>query len=362
MENQDLHPADVLNEVLEAVRLRSAIYCRATMTGDWGFRVAQRDHARFHFVKTGSCWIEVDGAKDAQHLKAGDLVILTSGQRHSLRARPDSPVEELVGLLKRYPLDEKRNFLWDNGGAATSLLCGGFRLDEQRTNPLLSTLPPVLIVQDGMSTAISVRSAFELAEAELIAGNIGMDALVSRMSDVIFLQAIRATFTSSSTQPPGLLRGLSDQSVGRALAAMHSRVEYAWTTQLLAKEIGMSRSGFSSRFFEFLGEPPMTYLTRWRLNRAAFLLRSSGSKVPSVALAVGYESEASFSRAFKRCFGLSPGAYRRHQEALQSRNASDSGAEESSPLYPSDFKRDTLRLQPAATRNRKSQRNSHKVV
>lgn len=352
MGTQDLHPADVLNEVLQAVRLRSAIYCRATMTGNWGFRVAQRDHARFHFVKTGSCWIEVDGAKDGQYLMAGDLVILTSGQRHSLRASPDSPVEDLVDLLKRYPLDPKRNFLWDNGGPATALLCGGFHLEEQRANPLLSTLPPVLIVRDGMNASIFLRGAFELAEAELVAGNIGMDALVSRMSDVIFLHAIRASFASTSTQAPGLLRGLSDPSIGRALAAMHSRVDCAWTTQLLAKEIGMSRSGFSSRFFELLGEPPMTYLTRWKLNRAAFLLRSNGLKIPSVALAVGYESEASFSRAFKRCFGLSPGAYRRHHAALQSRSNSESTQEESTPLYPSDFKRDTLLSPPRAARKK----------
>jgi AraC-like DNA-binding protein len=318
--------------------LRSAIYCRATMTGKWGFRVERRDHARFHFVKTGRCWLEADGSDEPIRLETGDLVILTGGQGHVLRASLDSPVEPLVDLLKRLPLDQKKVFLWENGGPCTTMLCGGFRLEEQRVNPLLSTLPPLLIVRDHVTAGISLRAAFELAEAEVVAGHPGSEALVSRMSDVIFLQAVRASIAVDCARAPGFIRGLSDPAVGRALAAIHSRLDLAWTVEALAKEVGMSRSAFSSRFAGLVGEPPMTYLSRWRLNRAALWLRSSDMKILKVSMAVGYDSEASLSRAFKRLYGLSPGMYRRHCAAADGDASVDPRLPERMRLYPSDFK------------------------
>src|SRR5262249_38616064 len=118
-----LNAENVLNEVLQSIRLRSAIYCRARVTGDWGFRVEARDHARFHFVKSGYCWAEIDGTKDPIRLDKGDLAILTKGQGHILRSSLNSRVEPLVALLKQLPLDRKRSFVWDNGGAATTMLC-----------------------------------------------------------------------------------------------------------------------------------------------------------------------------------------------------------------------------------------------
>jgi len=337
MRSPQIKPQDVLNEVLQSVRLRSAIYCRAHMTGEWGFRVEARDHARFHFVKSGNCWIHIDDTNNPIQLDCGDLVILTRGQGHVLRGSIDSPVEPLTELLKRMPLDEKRRFVWDNGGAATTMLCGGFRLEEQRANPLLSTLPPVLVVRDRVAKGISLRNVFELAEAELMAGNLGTEALVSRVSDVIFLHAIRSCFGADCGRVPGLIKGLGDPNVGQALTAMHSEIERPWTVEALASQIGMSRSAFASRFLELVGEPPMTYLARWRLNRGAVLLRTNAFKMLQVATSVGYDSEASFSRAFRRLFGLSPGAYRRHFAATSNDAAPHEAQITSVPLYPSDF-------------------------
>lgn len=323
--------------MLQSVRLRSAVYCRARMTGAWGFRVERRDHARFHFVKSGQCWLEVDGSGDPIRLTTGDLVILTGGQAHSLRSSLDSPVESLADLLERLPLDQKKNFVWENGGPCTIILCGGFRLEEQRAHPLLSTLPPVLLVQEPSTPGISLRAAFELAEVELLTGHPGSDALVSRMSDVIFLQAIRASLAAHCERAPGFIKGLSDPEIGQALIAMHTRLNRSWKVETLARDVGMSRSSFSSRFAELVGEPPMTYLSRWRLNRAAHWLRSSDATILRVAAAVGYDSEASLSRAFKRLFGLSPGVYRRHCAAANGGALKDSASVENFPLYPSDF-------------------------
>src|SRR5437899_5337421 len=128
----------VLTEVLQAVRLRSALYCRARMTSRWGFKVEQRDHARFHYITSGRCWIEIDDTHDPLQLNQGDLVILYRGQAHTLRDHLDSPVERLAELLLRLPLDRKKNFVWENGGDRTTMLCGGFRLEERTANPLLT--------------------------------------------------------------------------------------------------------------------------------------------------------------------------------------------------------------------------------
>ncbi len=312
MDSQRLRRDDVLHEVLQAIRLRSALYCRARMSARWGFRTALRDDARFHFITSGRCWVQDDGPDGPILLNQGDLVILTQGQSHVMRDDLDSPVEALSSLLERHPLDEKKNFVWENGGDCTTMLCGGFRLEERRANPLLATLPRVLVVRKSESAGFSLLSAFNLVEAELAAGNPGSEAIISRISDAIFLQAIRASFTANHGGTPPWVRALLHTQIGEALVAMHSRLHEPWTVEALASEAGMSRSAFSSQFRELVGEPPMSYLTRWRLNRVAFLLRTSDEKIVAIAHKVGYDSEASLSKAFKRCFGLSPGAYRRH--------------------------------------------------
>jgi AraC-like DNA-binding protein len=344
----------VLNEVLQSIRLRSALYCRARMTSRWGFKVEHRDHARFHYITSGQCWLEVAGIAEPVHLTEGDLVILTRGQEHILRDHLDSPVERLAELLLRLPLDAKKNFVWENGGAATAMLCGGFRLEEGKANPLLASLPPILVTRDGFAAGVSLRSVFQLVNAELAAGGPGAEAVISRMSDVVFLQAVRASFATDCAQAPGLVRGLRDPAIAKTLVAMHGRLDYAWTVEVLAGEAAMSRSAFSARFAELVGETPMSYLNRWRLNRAALWLRSSDSSLAEVAIRVGYQSEAGLSRAFKRCFGLSPGAYRAHSVASSGDGSAPHSSIAMEPLYPSEFRDDNQavsRERPRATRN-----------
>jgi AraC family transcriptional regulator, alkane utilization regulator len=280
--------------------------------------------------------LEVAGHPAPIRLEAGDLAIMTQGQAHTLRDELDSPVEKLAELLKKVPLDSRKNFVWDNGGEATTMFCGGFRLEERRANPLLASLPPVLVVRDGPNTGVSLKSAFALADAEMTAGGPGWEALVSRVSDVVFLHAIRANLAGAGREVPGLVRGLNDPSIGAAMAMLHSEIDRAWTTTAVAKEVGMSRSGFSARFVELVGEPPMTYLARWRLNRAAFMLRTDECKIADVALSVGYVSEAALSRAFKRSFGVSPGAYRRYCAASRNDGSDMRIQAAAMPLYPSD--------------------------
>jgi len=331
-------PEDVLNEVLQAVRLRSALYCRARMTSTWGFRVEKRDHARFHYVTEGQCWVDIDGSRDPIQLEKGDLVILIHGQAHSLRDQLDSPVERLADLLVRLPLDKKKNFVWENGGACTQMLCGGFRLEERAANPLLTSLPPVLVIRASADDGVSSRPLFTLLESELDQSVPGWEAFVSRISDVIFLQAIRASLAAECDRVPGLVRGLSDPAVTNALTAVHSRLHHSWSVEALAREAGLSRSAFSLRFTKLVGEPPMSYVSRWRLNRAAFCMRSSDLSVAEVASRMGYQSEPVFSRAFKRCFGLSPRDYRSYCAASGTDRSETRALTERVPLYPSDFR------------------------
>src|SRR5258708_4947065 len=183
----EFNSGDVLNEALQAVRLRSALYCRARMTSRWGFKIEQRDHARLHYITSGQCWIEIDGALDPFQLNEGDLVIMTGGQAHTLRDDLDSPVERLAELLLRLPLDKKKNFVWENGGECTTMLCGGFRLEEREANPLLSSLPPVLGIRDRVAPGASLRTAFQLVGAELAQAGPGSEALLSPLSPVFFL-------------------------------------------------------------------------------------------------------------------------------------------------------------------------------
>ena len=218
------------------------------------------------------------------------------------------------------------------------MLCGGFRLEERTASPLVESLPPRLVIRDHASNGVSLRSVFALIDAELVAGAQGSEALVCRMSDVVFLQALRATLTADCVEAPGFVRGLRDPAIGRAIAAVHTRLGYAWTVEALAREAAMSRSVFSARFADLVGEAPMSYVNRWRLNRAAFWLRSCDSKVATVAARIGYESEAALGRAFKRCFGQSPGAYRRHYAACTNDERAMRTSVEKVPLYPSELR------------------------
>jgi hypothetical protein len=240
------------------------------MTASWGFKVEKRDHARFHYIMSGQCWLEAQGERNPVRLSAGDLVILTAGQAHILRDDLGSRVEPLADLLRRLPLDGKKNFVWENGGECTTMLCGGFRLEERRANPLLESLPALLVIRDNASTGVSLPSVFGLIDTELVAGTQDSEALVCRLSDVIFLQALSATLTAGCAQAPGLVRGLNDPAIGRALAALHARLDHAWTVEALAKEAALSRSVFSARFADLVGEAPMSYLNRWRLNARPF--------------------------------------------------------------------------------------------
>ena len=310
---------DVITDVLKSVCFKSVIFCRSELRAPWGFSVAAHGMAGFHIVTRGGCWLRVGRDKEAVELAQGDVVILMRGDMHSVADKPETTPTRLDVLLAKQPVDETLTFRFGGSGAVTELVCGGFFFNDGKLNPLLSTLPKVIHTRGGGGDAAPwLRMTLKYIVEELKASRPGVESVITRLSDILFIQAVRAFFATGDGQRTGWLRGLKDPQIGLAINLIHSQPESPWTVQSLGVRVGMSRSSFADRFQSLVGESPVHYLTRWRLNKAAIQLRTTKAKLPEIAERFGYESEFAFSRAFKRAAGISPGAYRK-----SARNGSD---------------------------------------
>jgi AraC-like DNA-binding protein len=307
---------DVLTDALEAIHLKSVIHGRLELTAPWGFRV-DFGHSGFYVVTRGTCWLEVDGVGEPVQLASGDFVLLPHGQAHVLRdnrrtravsARevfsdcPKSTQGCQPGGIRRY----------GGGGALTTMVGGCFVFEDGGKNPLVASLPPVVHVKgDGGRAVQWLEASLQFVASEMASGQPGAETVVSRLADILFVQAVRAHMAQSADDAGGWLRAVVDPQVGAALSLMHEKPEAEWTVEALATRVAMSRSAFAARFAHLVGEPPLTYLTRWRMQKATRLLRAGHASIGEVASRVGYEAEAAFSKAFKRWTGMAPGAYRR---------------------------------------------------
>jgi AraC-like DNA-binding protein len=303
---------DLLSEVLHAVSLRSVVFCRCELRSPWGFRVPKREKTGFHAVAAGTCRLELSDPPTTIDVEAGDLLLFPHGHAHVMRDPADARTIPFEQALAENPLDAQRVFRSGGTGKPTSLLCGEFILEDRGLNPLLAALPPLILIRGSDGHAVPwLRVTLDHVRAESQTTDLGAEAVLTRLADVLFIQSLRAYFHANHDAPPGWIGGLKDSQIGAALSLMHCRYAEPWTVELLAREVAMSRSAFSERFKSLIGEPPLAYLARWRLHSAARLLRSSDAKLGQVARRVGYESEVAFHRAFKRVVGTSPGEYRR---------------------------------------------------
>jgi AraC-like DNA-binding protein len=307
-------PEDVLTDVLRSVHVQGTLYCRSKMSVPWGFRVARRETASFHVVTKGQCWLDVEGVVTGVLLNTGDLVILPHGHAHILCNPPNTPaatIEYLDDLVAKLAPDEHGMLHYGRGRASTALVCGGFQLEGQRTNPLVSALPPFIHISNTDNQLIPwLQAIVEWVESEASANRAGAETVIARLSEILFIQAMRAFTSLHNDGSIGWLRALNDPQIGRALALIHSQPQAQWTLALLAAEVGLSRTAFTTKFRQLVGESPLRYLTRWRLTKAAAELRSGTGKLTEIARLVGYDSEVALSKAFKRTFGVAPGAYR----------------------------------------------------
>jgi AraC-like DNA-binding protein len=263
-------------------------------------------------IARGSAQLEVERLKGPMVLSAGDVALLPNGDAHVLRDGKGSPLHVLgTGQCQRSTATNPLRL--GGNGARTTLVAGAFRYGSGRGIPLFETLPSVIhISASDARVSPWLSSTVQLLIAESAARSAGGTVVVSRLVDVLFVQALRTYITNSSCKDCGL-RALGDPHIGKALQLVHDRPAEAWTVEGLARAVGLSRSAFAARFTELVGEAPLAYVSRWRMTKAAELLRESNLSMLDVAERAGYRSEAAFNRAFKRHEGTAPARYRRQQ-------------------------------------------------
>jgi len=306
-------PVDPLGRVLGDLRMRGTFYCRAEGTAPWGVEMPALGRCMsFHVVLEGSCLLEVDGV--AHELRAGDLAVVPHGRGHLLRSGPGAPIAGRADLLPQDYLGEHYSVLRiDGGGTPTRLVCGVVEPEQPTALHLLDLLPPVLLIEADAARGGWLTVLLGMIADEVRQDRPGAETVVSRLADVVLVQAIRSWLEAGGTGP-GWLRALHDPQVGRAVACVHREPGAAWTLDRLAREARMSRSAFAARFTELAGEPALRYVTRWRMHLATVAL-GRGARVSEVAGTLGYDSEAAFSRAYKRVTGVPPVTVRGRSDA-----------------------------------------------
>lgn len=307
--------ADRLARVLHTLRMRSTFYCHAELGEPWALEMpAVADSISFHVVTSGTCWLRLPEA-DPVELRAGDLVLVPHGLGHVLASAASVGSGPRVDLLPQHYVTEQYSVLHHGGhGRAAQLICGVVSFDDPAARELMRALPPVIFVGgDTVSAASSIRDTLRLMAGELSRPQPGGEAVATRLADILVVQAIRAWIDSDLDTDAGWLHALQDERIGRVLHAIHDEPGREWTLERLAQVAMMSRSSFSTRFAELVGEAPIAYLTRWRMNIAHTRLRDENTTAARLATELGYQSEAAFNRAFTRIIGRTPGSLRRQR-------------------------------------------------
>jgi AraC-like DNA-binding protein len=314
---------DALSDVLRLVRLTGAVFLHGELSAPWGVCAPSAAESTtalmpgaehlvyYHLVTEGSCVATVAGA-DPVPLAAGDVVLLPHGDPHVMSSSPDVTAVPAWEVYSPPPPGDVVGLRCGGGGEVTGLVCGFLACEKGPCNPLLDALPPILRVNVRSDpTSAWIETSLTFGAREAAAQRAGGTTVLAKLSELLFVEGVRRYVESLPADQTGWLAGLRNRFVGRALALLHARPAHAWSVEELAREVGLSRSALADRFTDLLGQPPMQYLTRWRLQLAAQKLRSGQASVARIAEEVGYESEAAFNRAFKREIGAPPAAWRR---------------------------------------------------
>ncbi|HEX5617664.1 MAG TPA: AraC family transcriptional regulator [Solirubrobacteraceae bacterium] len=301
---------DPLADVLDLSRVRGALLGNVRAGAPWGLALPQSDGASFHAVTSGTAWLRV-GVADPIQLMPGDLALLPTGAPHRIASTPDGECRPFDRALKERLMTPEGDLPLDGPGATTTFVCAGYDYDHDIAQPLLALLPPVLHVP-----ADPVGRAPTAALVTLLAGEVGLRnpgarSAVDRLIDLLLIAVVRAWAHENGGGRASWLSALRDPTIARALAALHDRPADAWTLESLAAEVNVSRATLARRFGELVGQPPLAYLTRWRIDLAARRLKDTSEPIDAIARAVGYTSEYAFSRAFRRHRGVPPGRFRR---------------------------------------------------
>lgn len=323
-------PIDPLTAILDSLHVHAFVTGISTLTAPWGLGMTNAGPG-FFVILEGHALLEVAGTPAPIPLSAGEFVVFTREHSHQIRDALTSAVTPVHQLLTPEHFRTHRGLIHGGGGAATRLVGGAFIMDRHSPIPLLDALPIAIrfAPKDGLPWLPGLLS---FMNEENQASSPGSPTIVSRLAVILLLQAIREHLASVGEKSPGYLRAMMDPDMSRALALMHTMPEKDHTVASLATHAASSRSRFSARFTELVGQPPLSYLTKVRMDRACDLLRSTTLTLKQLASAVGYESEASFSHAFKRFKDVAPGAFR--HAAAGSENGHRSAAPSSALASP----------------------------
>lgn len=302
--------SDDLTDVLTAINVRSTILCRSHFTAPWGFRVDDSHLAKFHLVLEGAAWLDLDSPAESYRLETGAIVVLPRGTGHVVRDDPESPAPHLEAIIADHPLDSARRLTYGGDGASTAVLCGAFDA-ALLPDDMTDLLPRALVLdRDGASGVTRWLQPFaDLLASESAAP--GDAAVLAKVADVFLTDFLRQYLAQ---QAAALVHLPPDEGTAAPIAAalrlMRRDPRARWTVASLARQVGMSRTAFATRFRDSVGEPPLSHLTRVRLSQGAGYLATTSRTIDAIARDVGYDNESSFSKAFKRVYGCSPGAFR----------------------------------------------------
>lgn len=321
---------DPITDVFQTMQVAGVVHARLEVTAPWGLmREGQATKeapahstasenspsqlAHFGTVSRGNCWLSVEGIVDPLPLTGGDCFLLAPGSTYALR---DNPRTRARSFCEIAPANGSSVIHYGGGGAPTTIISGWFRFAPMSVKPLRHLLPELILVKADQAQTLALHATLQLLASEMAVPGPGSGVVVNRLADILFIQCVRAHIASNSDAcKNGWLRAIFDPQIGAALKAMHERIQNPWTVEALAAAASMSRSAFAMRFKELLGETPLEYLTNWRMYKATGLLQEGDRKLFEVAKSVGYDSDAAFSKAFKRVLGVAPRAYRRSSSA-----------------------------------------------
>ena len=298
---------DPLTDLLPAMRVQSAVYTRVEATAPWGLDFIPYHHVKFGLVLQGAGWINLADDPTPVALRAGDCYLLPRGSAFTLRDHLDSPTQNFEDVLSQI---EGRTLRYGGGGELTTIIGGRFIFGGPRYPAILDVLPGLVHFKVSAAELISLQHTLQLLATEVAEPLLGSPLILDRLADIFFVQTLRAYLGSDNIRNVQWFGAAADHQISNALRRLHEQSAHAWTVETLAATVNMSRSAFALRFKQFVGDAPMEYLARCRIQKATRLLRESAMPISQIADVIGYESETSFNKAFKRRIGIPPGRFR----------------------------------------------------
>ncbi|MDR3612142.1 MAG: AraC family transcriptional regulator [Candidatus Obscuribacterales bacterium] len=321
---------DILSDTLDSLQFTGSIYCKAEFTAPWGLRFdGANGHAGFIFVVRGSCYADFDGLGHSLTLTGGDFIMVPKCSGYVFKSGNDAEIVPISQFPQ--PGDDEKVIKFGGGGAMTTAIMGCITFDTMAKNPLVDSLPEYIYVKaEQLQSEPWLEMTLRLIVSEISGNKPGSIIAISRLTDLLFIHTLRFSIGQSKDCPStiGFLKAISDPQIGLALALIHEKPQAPWTVSSLAEAANLSRSSFAVKFAALTGKTPLEYVTSWRMNKAQQLLKEGSQNLAKIAVDVGYQSEAAFSKAFRRETGLAPGSFRRQNDPDYSYLA---GATSSSP-------------------------------